>query len=166
VVVDGHARYGELSSPECAEKAWRRSMKLRLLWIVLTALTIWPGAARADKPRVFITESQSAQLTGDAAAGDVKGSLSFTGGTSPNNIEVMKHFMQRCPDVIVTANRDKADYVVRLDHADVGPTTPFVRGNKVAVFTKSSEDLIYSGSTRFLGNAVKGACAAITRSQR
>ena len=37
-----------------------------------------------------------------------------------------------------------------------------MRGNKVAIFDKN-EDLVYGGSTRFLANAVKYACAAITR---
>jgi hypothetical protein len=50
---------------------------------------------------------------------------------------------------------------VRLDHEDSNPTTLFVKGNKVAVFNKD-RDLVYSGSTRLLGNAVKAACAAIT----
>ena len=133
-------------------------MKFGLLKFGLFAIAA--VAAAAEKPRVFITESQSIQLSGDAAVGDVKGNLALAGGTSPQNVEVMKAFIQRCPEVIVTSNRDKADYIVRLDHDVPGPTTPFVRGNKVAIFSKS-EDLIYGNSTRLLGNAVKGACAAI-----
>jgi hypothetical protein len=93
--------------------------------------------------------------------GDAKGSLAFTGGTSPQNIEVMKAFSQHCSGVIVTADQAKADYVIRLDHEGINPTTPFVHGNKVAVFDKN-EDLMYSNSTRTLGSAVKGACGAIT----
>jgi hypothetical protein len=96
----------------------------------------------------------------------VKGSLAFTGGTSPQNVEVMKAFVQRCPDIVVTANRDKADYLVRLDHEAINPTTLFVHGNKVAVFNKN-EDLIYTDSSRLLSSAVKGACTAISlRSNR
>lgn len=97
--------------------------------------------------------------------GDAQGSLSFTGGSSPEIVEVMKVFTKRCPEVRITSNRDKADYVVRLDHPGTNPTTPFVRGNKVAIFDKD-EDLIYSASTRLLRNAVKGACAALTRQQQ
>ena len=73
----------------------------------------------------------------------------------------MKTFLQRCPEVAITADRDKADYTVRLDHDPANPTTPFVHGNKVAVFNKS-QDLVFSTSTRLLGNAVRAACAAIT----
>ncbi len=113
-----------------------------------------------EKPRVFITESQSAHLIGEGSAGDAAGTLSFSGGVSPANVDVMRAFLRLCPTVIITANREKADYVIRLDHEEVGPTTPFVRGNKVAVFDKN-EDLIYTNTTRLLGNAVKDACSAL-----
>jgi hypothetical protein len=117
-------------------------MKTEWSWAAVVALAIPLSVAGAEKPRVFITESQSLQLLGDASIGDTKGSLLLMGGTSPQSVEVMKNFIKRCPGVIVTA-------------------TPFVQGNKIAVFNKD-QDLIYSGSTRFLGNAVKDACGAIT----
>ena len=128
----------------------------RLLWVIVPIL----AAAAAEKPRVFITESQALQLAGDATVGDTKGSVSLTGGTSAENVEVMKNFIKNCPGVVVTANRDKADFLVRFDREEPSPITPFVKGNKVAVFDKN-EDLIHGGSTRFLTSAVKGACSAI-----
>ena len=128
---------------------------------VFCAVSTLATATAAEKPRVFITESQALSLFNDASAGEAKSALFFSGGNSPQSLDVIKSFTQRCPEVIVTGNREKADYVVRLDHEAVSPTTPFVRGNKVAVFNKDS-DLVYSSSTRILGNAVKGACAAIT----
>ena len=73
----------------------------------------------------------------------------------------MKAFARYCHSVVVTSNREKAEYVVQLDHEAINPTTPFVHGNKVAVFNKN-EDLIYSNATRILSSAVKGACAAMT----
>ena len=87
---------------------------------------------------------------------------SYSGGTSPQNVEVMKAFSRYCPGVTVTSNREKADFVVRLDHEGVNPTTPFVHGNKVAVFDRG-EDLVFSDSTRTLQSAVKGACSAILK---
>jgi hypothetical protein len=57
-------------------------------------------------------------------------------------------------------HREKADYLVRLNHEAINPTTPFAHGNKVATFDKN-EDLVYSNSTRILSTAVKGDCAAI-----
>jgi hypothetical protein len=141
-------------------------MQAKIACSALIAIGLSGLAAAAEKPRVFITESASPQLSGDAAVADVKGSLAFTGGTSPQNVEVMKAFVQRCPDIVVTANRDKADYLVRLDHEAINPTTLFVHGNKVAVFNKN-DDLIYTDSSRLLSSAVKGACTAISlRSNR
>ena len=133
-------------------------MKSALLWAVMVLSTF---GAPTPKLRVFITESTAPQASGDATVGDAKGSLAFTGGTSPQNVEVMKAFARNCPEVTVTANRDKADYLVRLDHEAINPTTPFVHGNKVAVFDRN-EDLMYSNSTRILSSAVKGACSAMT----
>jgi hypothetical protein len=134
-------------------------MKLQAGFIVLISVA---AVSAAEKPRVFITESGAAQLTGEASVADTKGSLSFTGGTSKENIEVMKAFSRLCPNVLITGNRDKADFVVRFDHEGINPTTPFVRGNKVAVFDRG-DDLVYSESTRTLGTAVKGVCAALAR---
>ena len=131
-------------------------------WSALFVLAFPLLAQDARKIRVFVTESQPLQVAGGGAAGDAKGSLLVSGGNTPENVEVMKNFSQLCPQVVVTANRDKAEYVIRLDHEGANPTTPFVRGNKVAVFNKD-EDLVYSGSTRLLSNAVKDACAAIVR---
>src|SRR5262249_10850853 len=119
-------------------------------------------AFAADKPRVFVTESHPIQVS-KSVEGD--GRLDFSGGASKENVEVMKNFVALCPEIVVTSSRDKASYVVRLDHEPINPTTPFVRANKVAVFNKE-EDLIYSGSTRLLKPAVKGACAAILAAER
>lgn len=135
-------------------------MRITLARTAVPALAMAAILAAAGKPRVFITESAAPQISGDGSVGQLKGSLAFTGGTSPQNADVIKAFSQRCRDVIVTANRDKADYIVRLDHEAINPTTPFVHGNKVAVFNKN-EDLIYSDSTRLLSSAVRGACSAI-----
>lgn len=132
---------------------------LTLARTAVTALAVATILAAAEKPRVFITESPTPQISGDGV-GQLKGSLAFEGGTSPQNVEVMKMFSRRCRDVTVTANRDKADYIVRLDHEAISPTTLFVHGNKVAVFDKN-EDLIYSDSSRLLSTAVRGACSAI-----
>lgn len=136
-------------------------MNAKVACSVLLVLGIPAWSGSAQKPRVFITESASSQASGDAMVGNAKGSLAFTGGTSPQNVEVMKAFARYCPAVIVTGNREKADYVIRLDHEALNPTTPFVHGNKVAVFDKN-EDLMYSNSTRILSTAVKGACAAMS----
>jgi hypothetical protein len=134
--------------------------RLAVSGFVITAALL--GGVATEKPRIFITESQALQVSGNAALGNAKGGVSVAGGTSPQNVEVMKTFQRRCPAVLITGNKEKADFVVRLDHEEPNPTTLFVHGNKVAVFNKD-DDLIYSSSTRILRTAVNGACAAITR---
>ena len=135
-------------------------MKVTLFCTALLVPALAVTVAAAQKMHIFVTESTAAQASGDAVVGDTKESLAFTGGTSPQNVEVMKAFVRYCPAVVVTASREKADYIVRLDHDPISPTTPFVHGNKVAVFNKK-EDLMYTNSTRILSSAVKDACAAI-----
>ena len=132
-------------------------MKLTLTLAALLSV----AAFAAANPRIFITEGGAARLSG-SAEGEVKGALSYTGGTSSENVEVMKAFQRYCPDVAITSNRDKADFVVRLDREAPSPITPFVKSNKVAVFNRD-EDLVFSDSTRLLPPAVKGACAAIQK---
>ena len=70
-------------------------------------------------------------------------------------IEIIKTFTQRCPELVVTMDRTKAQYVVLLDHE--GGKGYARKDNKIAVF-KNNGDLVYTGSTRSLGNAVKDAC--------
>jgi hypothetical protein len=119
------------------------------------------GADGSEKVRVFVTESGAVNASGEAEVGEAKGFLAFDGGVSPLNTEVMRLFLELCPDtVVVTGNREKADYVVRIDSESLSPTTPFVKGNKVAVFDRN-EDLVYSDAHRLRKNAVRGTCAAL-----
>ncbi len=138
-------------------------MKTKLAYFAVSGvLATCLLSAPPSKPHIFITETTAPQASGDTAVGDAKGSLALTGGSSPQNIEVIRAFERYCPAVVVTANREKADYLVQFDHEAINPTTPFTHGNKVAVFEKK-DDLIYSNSTRIMTSGVKDACRAITR---
>jgi hypothetical protein len=81
-----------------------------------------------------------------------------SGGARPQTAEVYKTFGESCPAVQMTSARERADYVVLLEHE--GGKGWVRRDNKVAVFTREG-DMLYSRSTRTLGNAVKDACQAI-----
>lgn len=99
--------------------------------LIAFAIAVAPmGVAAAEKPRVFVTESQAVQASANASVGEVKGALALAGGTSPQRVEVIQAFSRECPQVVVTASREKADFTVRLDHEAINPTAPFVRGNK------------------------------------
>jgi hypothetical protein len=131
--------------------------------LAVLALALSSAAYVHAKPRVFITESHPLQVAGKTSPEG--GQLLIAGGTTPENTEVMKSFVALCPEVTITSNREKASYVVRLDHEPLNPFTLVSHGNKVAVFNQT-EDLIYSGSSRLLGASVKAACAAIARAER
>lgn len=138
-------------------------MRLVLRSLILS-LFVLPAAVQASstdaKARVFITDSQSWQITGNSGGtSDVHGSH-MSGGARPQTAEIIKTFGQRCPQVVVNNKQDKADYTVVLDHE--GGKSILAHDNKVAVFN-SDGDAILSHSTRSLGNSVKDACQAIAK---
>ena len=110
--------------------------------VCLSALAI----GQDGKRRVFVTQSDSWEVKGRS------------GGAAPQTAEIIKTFAASCPNITVTNNRERADYVVQLDHE--GGKGWARKDNKVAVFTKDG-DLLHSGSTRSLGASVKDACRAI-----
>jgi hypothetical protein len=122
-----------------------------------------PATAPSDgKTRVFVTESQSWETRGGSSAGGNKngwGASSWmAGGARPQTVEIIKTMNQRCPEITVTNNLEKADFVLTLDHE--GGKGLLAHRNKIAVFNKDGDD-IYSNSTRELGNSVKDACQAM-----
>ena len=134
-------------------------MSQLIMMLVLFLLCSVLFAEPKDRPRVFITDSQSWEISGGfGGSGDVI-SGSAKGGARPQTAEIIKTFGERCSNSLVTNQREKADYVVLLDHE--GGKSLVLRDNKFAVFNKDG-DAIKSGSTRSLGNAVKDACAALT----
>jgi hypothetical protein len=131
-------------------------MKGVLLCFLLLAATLPVSAS--ENLRVFITDSKSWEVGGGFGGGDDAVVGSVKGGARPQTAEIMKTFGKRCPEATVTIKREKADYIIVLDHE--GGKNLLRRDNKVAVFN-SDGDMIYSGSTRMLGNAVKNACRAV-----
>ena len=129
-------------------------------------------AASAREPsdgklRVLVTDSQSWETRGSGGGGGNKngwgGASSFSGGARPQTAEIIKTINQRCPEYVVTNNLGRADFVITLDHE--GGKGALAHRNKIAVFNRDG-DVIFSNSTRELGNAVKDACAAIAKAKR
>ena len=137
---------------------------LSLLLIPAAAQTSTPAAqtsgSDAQKPRVFITDSQSWQMTGNSGGANGAGGGHIGGGARPQTAEIIKTFGKRCPQVVINNRQDKADYTVVLDHE--GGKSVLAHDNKVAVFN-SDGDAIVSHSTRELGTSVKDACEAIEK---
>jgi hypothetical protein len=139
-------------------------MRFFIKFAVLPLLLI-PAAAQtstsdAQKARVFITDSQSWQMTGNSGGSKNGFASHSSGGARPQTAEIIKTFGERCSQVVINNKQDKADYVVVLDHE--GGKSLLAHDNKVAVFN-SDGDAIVSHSTRSLGTSVKDACEAIDK---
>lgn len=120
----------------------------------------------AERPRVFIQDSESWEVKSDpiysttSKRGRVNiGGGGASGGAKPRTAEVMKRFAEQCPAVTVTNRKDRADFVVLLEHE--GGKDLFNKDNKLAVFDREG-DMIVSGSFSRPKKAVEVACNAIT----
>jgi hypothetical protein len=135
-------------------------MKNLAALVVLLALAAIAFGQDPSRPRVFVTDSKSWETSG--GFGGTRGGIGGAGGggARPQTAEIIKTFNERCPDCTVTINRDKADYIVILEHE--GGKSVILKDNKYALFNKDG-DAIKSGSARSLGNAVKELCGALTK---
>jgi hypothetical protein len=123
------------------------------------------------KVRVYVTDSESWEVTGSSwyhsgwsanqtsAGGQANGGSYTAGGARPQTVEIIKTVNERCPQLTVTNNLSRANFVLTLDHE--GGKGYLHHRNKIAVFNHDG-DVIFSQSTRELGNAVKDACTAIS----
>ncbi len=128
----------------------------------LPPLTVPPresAPSSTEKPRVFITDSQSWGMSGSAGGGNGSFGAQSYGGARPQTAEIIKTFGERCPEVTVNNKPEIADYIVELDHE--GGKGYLQHKNKVAVFERVSGDNVMSHSTLSLGGSVKDACAGI-----
>jgi hypothetical protein len=120
-------------------------------------------SAPPSKVRVFVTDSQSWEMRGASTGfGNATDGVMIVertkGGARPQNAEIAKTFKERCPQLTITNDREKADYILTLDH-EGGKGLARI-DNKWVVYNESG-DMLDAGSTRSLGNSVKDACAAI-----
>jgi len=140
----------------------RKSLLLAALLLTLLSLAAAKKSSDSpDKPRVFITDSESWEVSSNSGgAGGAWGSHG-SGGARPQTAEIVKTFGQRCPQAVTNNKVDKSDYVVVLDHE--GGKSWVRHKNKVAVFNRISGDSIVSKSTLSLGGSVQDACEAITK---
>lgn len=135
-------------------------MKVQSLVLSGLLCTVPSFAQEKGKPRVFVTDSQSWQMTGGfgGSSDGVGGAVS--GGARPQTAEIIKTFGERCKEAVVTIKKEKADYIVILEHE--GGKSFIRKDNKFAIFNGDG-DAIRSGSTRSLGNSVKDACEAMLK---
>jgi PEGA domain len=115
--------------------------------------------ADADKPRIYVTESDSWQVHGSGGGGGGGFGGFSSGGASPQTAEIVKTFGQRCPNVVVNNRLEMTDYVVTLQHE--GGKGLLRKKDKVAVFVRKTGDSIFSESTLSVGGSVQDACGAM-----
>lgn len=120
---------------------------------------VQPAASSGDKPRVFITDSQSWEMSGSAGGANGAFAAHSSGGARPQTAEIIKTFGEKCPSVTVNNIQAKANYIVVLDHE--GGKGYLRHKNKVAVFDAQSGDSVVSKSTLSLGGSVDEACKGI-----
>ena len=139
--------------------------RLILLVIAVAMPVLWPQAGGASgQVRVFVTESTSWSVEGSDTIHEGEGIGTLKGGAKPQTAEIMKTIGKRreCRGVVVTINRDRADYILILER--LGGSDILSKDNKMALFNRDG-DMVASSSTRSLGNAVKNACVAIQHQQ-
>jgi hypothetical protein len=117
----------------------------------------------SDKIRVYITDSNSWAASGGFATSRGSGGGSFSAGSKPQTVELIKTFGERCPSVVVTMEKTKADFVVLFDRESAKGIAR--KRDKIAVFKKDG-DVLYSESVRSVGTAVQDSCASIEKEHR
>lgn len=132
---------------------------MRYPLFVFCLLAGFVASAEDNKPRVFVTDSQSWEVRGNSGGSSAGFGGSASGGARPQTAEIIKTFGERCPSAIVTNKQQRADYVVVLDHE--GGKGWLRKDNKVAVFNWEGDSIV-SHSTMSLGGSVQDACKAIT----
>jgi len=134
-------------------------LSLPLLISITVAQDKQNAPAGQDKARVFITDSQSWEMSGHSGGSSAAFGGEVHGGARPQTAEVIKTFGERCPQVVTNNIQANTDYVVVLDHE--GGKGLLRHRNKVAVFNRVSGDSVVSKSTLSLGGSVQTACEAI-----
>lgn len=100
-------------------------------------------AQHRPPPRIFVSASETWAVELEK------------GGSRPQTVEIIKTFQKRC-NCVVTMKEETADYVVMVDRE--GGKDLLRRDNKFAVYYREEGDILGSGSTRTIGNAVKDSC--------
>jgi hypothetical protein len=74
-------------------------------------------------------------------------------GSNVPIVDVMKNLSQKCPNVGITTNPDRSDYMLSASWA----------GNYRLMIVAKGGDTLYATKTTYLGNAVKDVCKFLSR---
>src|SRR5215469_4080810 len=70
------------------------------------------SAASEEKPRVFITDSESWETRGSGGGSNGTWGAQVHGGARPQTAEIIKTFGERCPQAMINNKENIADYIV------------------------------------------------------
>jgi hypothetical protein len=133
---------------------------VKLAWLAPALLAVPLCAEPESKVRVFLAGSEPEKISGEANVAGSPGTINVTRSTPSYDIESMRTFAEHCPAALITTRRDNADVILRIERDVPNPATPFVKANRMAVFSLN-EDLVYVTRARLLRNASKDTCRAI-----
>jgi len=88
---------------------------MKIYFAISMVLAVSVCSLAADKPRVFVTDSKSWEISGGVGGTQDAFGGASKGGARPQTAEIIKTFGERCPSVIVNNKQEKADYVILLE---------------------------------------------------
>jgi hypothetical protein len=115
-----------------------------------------------DKPRVYVTDRDTWKESGWLVAADGKIAGGASGRTVREHTENVKTFSRACPGVIVTENKDKADFALVWDRTNWNETAWTGYQNNMAIYSRDG-DLIWSGASHKMTTAAQDVCTAVLR---
>ena len=115
---------------------------------------------------MFVDANSSTEFASNGSAhrglfGGVSTNVSGTQYEHSQVPEVIKTLGERCPGVTVTMNKDRAYFLLSIEHESAVQKGAARRRNHVMVVNRDG-DVIFSKNDRELGNAVKDACPSMT----
>jgi len=140
--------------------------------VTVLSLALASGAFPQSKPapsdgkiRVFVDANSSTEFVsnGKANRGLFGGVSTHVSGTQYEHSqvpEVIKTLGERCPSLTVTMNKDRAYFLLSIEHESAAQKGLARRRNHVTVVNREG-DVVFSKNDRELGNAVKDACASM-----
>lgn len=137
--------------------------KPRLLPLLLLCSTTFVFAQQPAPVRVYVEA-----IHGHKIVPGVDHPIAVPDDPAAHNqqMELAKTFLQRCPDVVPTINREKADYIVTLNWTQA---TRFFFGGKIIhkpdqiMLTNREGDILYSSVARSVGGDVEAVCRIVNR---
>jgi len=122
-------------------------------------VTTGPATPPSTERRVLVADRKAWEASGGFTSNTRTGAASPEREFPAPKEEFPKAFQKYCPTLVMTRRVDRADYAVTLEHR-AWKSPPY----RVEVLSREG-DVIYSGGTQLLRNAVRDACSAILASR-